>query len=306
MDPKYLTQLAMIVELGSVTKAAQKLNVTQPTLSRTVKMIEDRIGGAVLRRGRHGVTATDIGMRLAQEGREIMRRSEKAQTAIQEWRHGLAGELRIGVGPMLGASLMGDFLVKTVLDPPQYAVKIYCEYAARLVDRLKNDQLDAAIIPYDLNRSEESLLREQLFQDQLAVFVGANDPLANAEKISPQALQNHQWISIGEISGLFNTARETLDLLGLPSTVPRLEITGDVHMIFHILRTTKSCSILPFRQLATFPRQFQITPIDLNIQLATQNVALWTTIAGRDRPEIIDFLGRISTHLTQIGLRKTG
>ena len=43
MNPKYLVQLATIIELGSVTKAAQKLNTTQPTLSRTLKVIEDRI-----------------------------------------------------------------------------------------------------------------------------------------------------------------------------------------------------------------------------------------------------------------------
>ena len=66
MNPKYLAQLATIVELGSVTKAAQKLNTTQPTLSRTIKLIEDRVGAPILRRGRHGVTATEIGFRLAE------------------------------------------------------------------------------------------------------------------------------------------------------------------------------------------------------------------------------------------------
>ena len=303
MDPKHLSQLAIIVELGSVTKAARKLNITQPTLSRTVKVIEDRVGGAVLRRGRHGVTPTDIGMRLALEGSEIMRRSEQARSAIQEWKHGLAGELRIGVGPMLSATFMGDFLVNSAKKPPHYVMKIYCEYAARLVERLKTDQLDAAIIPYDLNSNEDSLLREQLFQDQLAVFVGKDDPLAKQNSVKPQALADHQWVSIGEISGLFNSTRETLDILGLSSTVSQLEITGDVHMIFKLLENTKTGSILPFRQLAVFQDRFQITPVDLDMGLAKQNVALWTTMASRDRPEIVDFLNRITRHLTDIGLR---
>ena len=68
MNPKYLAQLATIVELGSVTKAAQKLNTTQPTLSRIIKLIEDRVGAPVLRRGRHGVTATEIGFRSNIDG----------------------------------------------------------------------------------------------------------------------------------------------------------------------------------------------------------------------------------------------
>ena len=108
MDPKHLIQLAIVAELGSVTKAARKLNITQPTLSRTIKVIEDRVGGAVLRRGRHGVTTTDIGQRLAEEGRHIMRRTHEAESAVQEWKEGMSGTLRIGVGPMLAVTIMGD------------------------------------------------------------------------------------------------------------------------------------------------------------------------------------------------------
>ena len=123
MNPKYLAQLATIVELGSVTKAAQKLNTTQPTLSRTIKLIEDRVGAPILRRGRHGVTATEIGFRLAESGREILRRSQQAETAIREWKDGQVGEIRIGVGPMLAATLMGDFFSQMVLAPPITVLK---------------------------------------------------------------------------------------------------------------------------------------------------------------------------------------
>ncbi|MAI17018.1 MAG: hypothetical protein CMP94_06540, partial [Gammaproteobacteria bacterium] len=54
-------QLATIIELGSVTRTAERLNLTQPTLSRTLWIIEDKVGGAVLRRDRYGVTRTDKG-----------------------------------------------------------------------------------------------------------------------------------------------------------------------------------------------------------------------------------------------------
>ncbi|MDF2373269.1 MAG: LysR family transcriptional regulator [Rhizobiaceae bacterium] len=302
MNPKYLVQLATIIELGSVTKAAQKLNTTQPTLSRTVKVIEDRVGSAVLRRGRHGVTPTEIGMRLAEAGREIMRRSQQAETTIQEWKHGRTGEIRVGVGPMLAATVMGDFFAEMVVSPPNYGVKIFCEYAARLVERLNNGQLDLAIIPYDLNRSEDKLVRERLFQDRLAVFVGSNDPLTGKTSVSPQDLSQHQWISVGEISGLFDVTRETLDRLGLPDVTPTLENTGDVTMTFRILELTKSCSMLPFRLLGSIQKRFDIAPVDLNVELPARNVGFWTTIPGRDLPEIVDFLARLNGYLHKMRL----
>lgn len=302
MDPKYLVQLAIIAELGSVTKAARTLNVTQPTLSRTIKVIEDRVGGAVLRRGRYGVTPTEIGLRLAEEGREIMRRSQRAETSIQEWRHGLKGELRVGVGPMLAATIMGDFFAETIESPPAYGIKIFCEYAARLVDRLNSDQLDVAIIPYDLNRGEDRLVREKLFQDRLAVFVGRDDPLVGKTGVSARDLAQHRWISVGEISGLFDVTRKTLDHLGLPDVTPILESTGDVTMTFRMLEKTRSCSMLPFRLLGIYQDRFKISPIDLNVGLSARNVGLWTTNQGRDRPETLDLLARLNTYLAKIGL----
>ena len=46
MDPRLLIQLAVAIDLGSINRAAKRLNVTQPTLSRGIKIIEDRVGGA--------------------------------------------------------------------------------------------------------------------------------------------------------------------------------------------------------------------------------------------------------------------
>lgn len=304
MDPRLLSQLAIIVELGSVTKAAKKLNITQPTLSRTIKVIEDRVGCAVLRRDRYGVTPNEIGRRLAEEGREILRRSQGAEAIIQEWKHGLKGELRVGVGPMIAATIMGDFLAETVVDPPSYGIKLYCEYASRLVALLKDGKLDVAVIPYELNLSDEQLHREKLFSDNLSIFVGQDDPLADKEGVSPQELVNHNWISVGAISGLFDVTRDTLDQLGLLQVTPALENTGDVTMTFRILETTKSCSMLPFRLLGSMQNRYRIAPIDLNVQLSARSVGLWTTLSVRDRPEIVEFTKKLKMFLIDSGFAK--
>jgi DNA-binding transcriptional LysR family regulator len=302
MEAKYLTQLAVIVELGSVTKAAQKLNVTQPTLSRTVKIIEDRVGGPVLRRERYGVSATEIGAKLAEEGREIMHRSDRARTAIQQWKHGLSGEIRIGVGPMLGATVMGDFFAQSLIDPPVYGFKVVCETAAKLVDGLHNDLLDVAIIPFELNRSEQTLHREMLFHDRLSIFVGQDDPLVGKRAVTAQALSQHHWISVDETSGLFGSTRDVLDLLGLTEVTPAIECTGDVNMIFRMLEKSNACAVVPFRLLGAFQQRFNIAAVDLDVELETRNVGLWTTKEGRDRPEIIDLLGRLNSYFSRIGL----
>jgi len=302
MDPRHLMQLAVIVELGSLTKAARKLNVTQPTLSQSIKLMEDRVGGAVLRRWRYGVTATDIGARLADEGREIIRRSERASQSVQEWRAGLSGEIRVGVGPMLAATIMGDLFADCLIKPPDYGLKIVCEYAARLVDRLNNDQLDVAIIPYELNSSDDGLVRKLLFQDYLSVFIGSHNPLNADSVINPEQLSTQHWISIGETAGLFDGTRDTLKLLGLNDVIPKIEDTGDVNMIFRMLERTNACSVLPFRQLSVCQSAYSVVPVKLEQKLPDRHIGLWTTFAALDRPDVIDFQDRLKTHLQKLGL----
>jgi len=295
-------QLAVIVELGSVTKAARKLNVTQPTLSRTIRIIEDRVGGNVLRRGRYGVTPTEIGQRLAEEGREIIRHAEQAQVALQEWRQGLSGELRVGIGPMLAASVMGDFVAGFIADPAGYSLKLSTDLPPALTDGLRGDHLDVAIIPHELSRPEDGLHREELFHDRLAVFVGADDPLAGQSGIDPRALARYHWITVGERAGLFDVTRGTLDALGLTDVTPWIENSGDVTITFRMLETTRACSMLPEQQAGRIAARYGIAPVGVTAPLPSRNVGFWTTAATRDRPEVVDFLNRLRHFLRASGL----
>ena len=303
MDPKFLTQLAVIVELGSVSKAARKLNVTQPTLSRSVRIIEDRVGSKVLHRERYGVSPTEIGSRLAEEGRAILRRSEQARGVIEEWRHGLSGELRVGVGPMLATTILCDFFAQQAEDAPSYSLKLHCEVASGLARALSDGNLDMALFPYDLNRFDDHLLRQEIYQDRLQVFVAATDPLVGQRAVPPPALAEHHWIAISETSGLFEINSEMLNRMGLPHMVPRLENTGDVVMTFRILETTKSYSLLPGRTVSSFAGRYGIAPIDLDETLPERNIGLWTRRDTNGRPEVVDFTKRLIQFLEKKGLR---
>lgn len=86
------------------------LHLTQPTLSRDIRQLEDRVGAPVLKRGRYGVTPTSVGQMLAQQGRAIRACVGTAQTGVSEWKSGLDFELRIGVGPMIALALLLRFL----------------------------------------------------------------------------------------------------------------------------------------------------------------------------------------------------
>ncbi|MEZ5751979.1 MAG: LysR family transcriptional regulator [Paracoccaceae bacterium] len=303
MDPKFLIQLAIVVELGSVTKAAQQLNLTQPTLSRSIRVIEDRVGAKVLRRTRHGVSPTEIGARLAEEGREILRHSRQAQTAIRNWRNGLSGDLRVGLGPMMAAGVMGEYISATVDRPVRQGMRLVTDVPSILLESLRANLIDVAILPYDLNRPEDGLHRDMLFDDQLSVFVGRHDPLAGQCDVPALALAGHHWITVGDTAGIFDV---TLPALGLPDVMPRIENSGDVTITLRLLEETRACAVLPLRQTLLLQSRYGISPVSLTMPLPKRNVGFWTTATARDRPEIEDLYASLTRFMHGIGLRREG
>ena len=187
---------------------------------------------------------------------------------------------------------MGDFFAELIDAAPSYSLKIYCEYAARLLDRLQQGQLDVAIMPCDLNRSEGGIIREMLFRDRLAIFVGQQDPLSRQSGVLPSALRDHHWIAVGAISGLFDVTRDVLGSLGLT----------EVAMTFRMLERTRSCSMLPYRLLGTYQDRYRIAPLDLTVELPGRNLGFWMAEAVQDRPECVDFRKRLSSFLLKSGL----
>ena len=298
IDPKHLYWLAEITDLGSFSQAAQKLNMTQPTLSRAVRVIEDQVGSPVLERERYGVRPTRIGQRLAKAGREIAESRMQAENAVDLWKGGQDRELRVGVGPMLAASVMGRFFAELVENRPRYALRVVSATASRLIEQLNDGQLDLVLAPEQINLLQEDLFQHKLFADRLAVFAGPKNPLSKAtEAIDPETLADRNWIAIGALSGIYGSQKEIFAGLGTKGTTASVSFTGDVNMAADILMRTDALCIMP-RILARLSGVLaEVTEVTLPVVLPSRDVVLWARRAERHRPDILDFQNRLETHL---------
>ncbi len=301
MDPKYLIQLATIVELGSVSKAAQRLNLTQPTLSRMVRLMEDQVGSPVLKRSRYGVSPTPIGEKLAHEGREIRHRSNNAKRAIKELRNGLNGELRIGVGPMLAATFFADFLIELQQQNFPYLPRVFGEPAKRLIHSLVDGELDLAIVPSTLNMHTETLVQEMIFTDRLAIFTRADSALVHKASVTPADLQEKTWVASAASSGLFDTTTDVFDAMGLSGVVPVIEFTGEVISTCKFIAATEACCALPLRLGQQLSENYQIKAVNSSVELPERNISVWIRHECADNLEIVDFVAQMKAYVEKIG-----
>ena len=296
IDPKHLAWLAEIADLGSLSHAARKLNLTQPTLTRVVQVVEDQVGSKVFQRERRGMRPTRIGERLVEVGRDILANRSRAEDIVDLWKQGLDRSLRVGVGPMLAASIMGEFFAEIVEDRPRYTLSVETATASRLIERLNEGALDIVLAPEQISLFQNDLIQRKLLKDRLAIFAGQGHPLSRRQdSVTSEELEDQTWITVGALSGIYGSTKDVMEHLKVRHVSATISFSGDILMAADILRRTQAICVLPrFLTLLSNPLH-GIAPISFSGDLPSRDVVLWVRRADYELPDIQDFHSRLET-----------
>ena len=98
METHLLRAFVTIAELGSISRSAEVLAVSQPTLTRQIQRLEESLGGILFTRGRHGSELTLFGARMLSQARETQRHAQKLEGDARLYHQGSNDRLRIGFG----------------------------------------------------------------------------------------------------------------------------------------------------------------------------------------------------------------
>jgi len=276
MDPKLLSQLCEVIEQGSLSRAAHTLGVTQPTLTRNIKAIEEQIGSPVLRRGRYGVTPTHLGERLAEQGRIIRNASLTAEEAVQHWQTGLAGDIRLGISTILFSTLMPEFLDANPMRAPSFTMSIVSSDTNGLLQKLRRKELDIAILTTNRNTVMESLVQDVLFEDQVCVLAGSQSPLINMPaRVTTSMLSTQNWMTFLNKSRLRHLHDQVTQLLGIDEIIPKFRFDGNVAGAMNVLEHSDMLTLATrkFAEQHVKPGGIQI--IEVDIDLPKRDVGLW-------------------------------
>ena len=298
MEPRYLRQLAEIIDLGSISLAAKSLNVSQPTLSRNIKSLEALIGAPVLRRGRYGVTPTHIGAALGREGRAIREALRQAEFDLGRWKGGLDGRLRIGVGTMLAHSVVPRFLAQVGSARWRVALRIDVEGPDSLINRVRSRELDAAIVQIEPFFSKEGLTQITLFEDKRAYYAGPRHPLAQKELVSRRDIAKALHIIVGaptqsQASGYVRFAE------GLGEGL-QIELAGDVSIALHLLATGNYIAALPQFVMEHLCDERRFVRLAYRGEMPSRVLSIWYKEDMAGQPLIKDFCSRLIRYVAEL------
>lgn len=275
MDPKLLSQLWEVVLQGSLSRAALSLHVTQPTLTRNMKAIEEAVGAPVLRRGRYGVTPTNLGERLSEQGRIITSAMIMADETVEQWRTGLVGEVRLGVGAMISASILPGFFAANPMKDSKFTVRVITAKSADLMKKLRNHEIDMAILPSYSKLVIDKVMQDVLFTDEICVIAGSRSPMINVPgKIKPNLLTEQTWISMNNVARVRHAQDQAAVLLGIDSVVPKFRFDGDVTAPLAILRDSNMLALAPRQFANEYVATGGIHILDIDVELPKRDIVL--------------------------------
>lgn len=192
---RQLEYLVAIADTGKFSEAAERMNVSQPSLSSQVAEAEAQLGVAVFERGRRGAIATPLGEQIIARSRYILRQVEDLKSLASHGGEGLYGRLRLGVLPTIGPYLLPRCTKPLHSSFPDLRLSIRDEPTTDLVQLLEGGLLDAVVSTAEEHASAE---REVLFTESLWIAVEPDSELAGTlDPVRIGQLKDQPFLTLG-------------------------------------------------------------------------------------------------------------
>ena len=189
MDTRVLEYFVLAADLGSVTKAAALLHVSQPTVSRQLMELEGELGKTLLNRGRQGLTLTEDGLRFRETAREMLALYRKATEDAAS----LAGEIHLGTGETESFTWLAQQIADFQRDNPAVRFHITSENAERIREDIDKGLLDLGFVHRRVNPAQYEAL-ELSFWERWGALVPEGHPLSGKEALSPADLASERLL----------------------------------------------------------------------------------------------------------------
>jgi len=179
MNLEQLKAFVEVAELGNFTRAAERLHLAQPSLSRQITALEQDLGTELLHRARRGSTLTVAGESLLPLARRMLADADSVRRELAELAGLQRGRVRLGATPTLCVSLVAEVLTAFHAAHPAIELHISEHGSRHLLEQLGAGELDLALITTSDSATPERFTVAPLLIEELVVISSAGAPPVN-------------------------------------------------------------------------------------------------------------------------------
>ena len=261
VEATQIANLLAIARYGSFTRAAAEKGMSQPALSNSIALLEQRLGVKVLERSRRGSALTAFGEILVRRAEGVQSLLADAEAEVRSHAAGISGPLRIGATPSVLVSLLPKAL--RLLDNGQTPLdlEIVDGLDGWLVPMLRSGKIDIIVGPVDeMLGGTDDVVEAVLFEDPFWLAVGPASPFYGATSLSLTELADAPWALPREGS----TYRRHVEALFMTAGVawPRdCILVNALPLLESLVAHTKRITLVSRAQLTQPPQPFRVIPL---------------------------------------------
>lgn len=188
MELRVLRYFLTVTREENITRAADILHITQPTLSRQLTQLEDELGTLLFTRGKRKIVLTEAGMLLRRRAEELVELADKTEQELGSPARELSGTIAIGSGETRAANILPRLLGIFREQHPLVHYDLISGNADQMKEQLDLGLMDAAILMEPVNLDKYEFLRLP-DMDRWGVLMPAGAPLAERESVSLEDLK---------------------------------------------------------------------------------------------------------------------
>lgn len=213
MLPFTLQQLRILKAVATeknFTKAAQLLYLSQPSLSKQMKTLEQNLGITILNREKNKISLTENGTVFLHYAERILALCEESCRAIIDLKHGERGNLTVGASQTIGTYLMPRVLALFAQTYPQINLNVQVSSTRIIAKNLRNREIDIAVVGGEIPEEfQKNLKIDEFVEDELSLIISKSHPFAEKKIISKNDLYHLNFITLNSNS----TIRKFIDTI---------------------------------------------------------------------------------------------
>ena len=249
MDIRKLESFLTVANTGKYTEAADKLFVSQSSLSKQMSQMERELGVKLFKKTRNGVELTQAGFDFYSYARKAVPEYQRAVARLQMFREGAAYPLRIGSLPLIEEYGFADSFSSYWVRNPSVQLEYFERSQGDLIDKLDRHKVDLAIVRGDmLDFDKYSFV--PLVRDEMVLVCSRKHPLAQLDTVDISDLRNEEFMLLEEKSDVTRIFRRICEHEGFCPSVP---LHHSRHrMLMKAVQNNMGISVLPRRLASTY------------------------------------------------------
>lgn len=193
MDVRHLRNMLAVIEEGSLGRAARRLNVSQPALTKSIQRLEEHLGVPLFERDIRGMKPTFFAESLKGHAKAACIGVAEAERQIAALRRGTEGTITIAGPPLIMTELVPEALVRISQERPKLQVRVVSQNK-ELFTELLDGKFSLVVAMLYNEMPKQGLATHWLFDDRLVLAMRPDHSLARRRKVKPGDLVDQKWV----------------------------------------------------------------------------------------------------------------